>query len=77
VESPRFPRVPGARVTPATSSHRAADLLHEARTFERSGCVTEAMQGYIAAVDAAQRNGEWALQAEALRRVAVLHHHRN
>jgi putative nucleotidyltransferase with HDIG domain len=77
VESSRFPRVPGARVTPATSSHRAADLLHEARTFERSGCVTEAMQGYIAAVDAAQRNGEWALQAEALRRVAVLHHHRN
>ena len=35
------------------------------------------MQGYVAAVDAAQRNGEWALQAEALRRLAVLHHHRN
>jgi len=39
--------------------------------------MTEAMQGYMAAVDAAQRNGEWALQAEALRRVAVLHHHRS
>ena len=72
-----LPRPPGARGTPSTSSYRTADLLHEARTFERSGCVTEAMQYYMAAVDAAQRNGEWALQAEALRRVAVLHHHRS
>jgi putative nucleotidyltransferase with HDIG domain len=62
---------------PATGAYRAADLLHEARTHERSGCVTEAMEFYRAAIDAAARHDEWAVQAEALRRLAVLHHHRN
>ena len=52
-----LPRPPGARGTPSTSSYRTADLLHEARTFERSGCVTEAMQYYMAAVDAARGAG--------------------
>ncbi|HJQ65658.1 MAG TPA: HD domain-containing phosphohydrolase [Gemmatimonadales bacterium] len=65
------------RLAPATSSIRPADLLHQARTYERSGCVTEAMEYYTAAIAEAERHSEWAVQSEALRRVAVLHHHRS
>ena len=45
--------------------------------YERSGCVAEAMEYYTAAIAEAERHSEWAVQAEALRRVAVLHHHRS
>lgn len=35
------------------------------------------MQCYLAAIDEAGRTGEWAIQSEALRRLAVLHHHKS
>jgi putative nucleotidyltransferase with HDIG domain len=39
--------------------------------------MTEAMTGYAAAIEAAGRSGEHRVKAEALRRLAVMHHHRN
>jgi putative nucleotidyltransferase with HDIG domain len=55
----------------------AADLLHEARARERNACIPEAIQGFEAAISTAERNGERAVLAEALRRLAVVLHHRN
>ncbi len=56
---------------------RAADLLHAAREQERAGCIPEAIERYESAIEAAQRDGEHALLAEALRRLAVQRHHRS
>jgi putative nucleotidyltransferase with HDIG domain len=55
----------------------AADLLHEARARERAACIPEAIKCYEAAVAAADRTDERAVLAEALRRLAVVRHHRN
>ncbi len=59
------------------TSRSAADLLHEARSRERNACIPEAIHGYEAAISTAERNGERAVLAEALRRLAVVLHHRN
>jgi putative nucleotidyltransferase with HDIG domain len=64
------------RALPDTTAIRAADLLHEARTHERAGCLVEAMACYQQALAEARRTEAWTVQAEALRRLAVLHHHR-
>jgi putative nucleotidyltransferase with HDIG domain len=55
----------------------ASDLLHEARSRERAACIPEAIQHYEVAIATAERTGERAVLAEALRRLAVLRHHRN
>src|SRR2546430_1509241 len=55
---------------------RAADLLHEARARERTGCMPEAVAAYEAAIAAAALAGEHPVLAEALRRLAVVRHHR-
>ena len=55
----------------------AADLLHDARARERAACIPEAIKCYEAAIAAADRLGERAVLAEALRRLAVVRHHRN
>jgi putative nucleotidyltransferase with HDIG domain len=55
----------------------AADLLHDARGKERAACIPEAIQSYEASISAAERSGERAILAEALRRLAVVLHHRN
>jgi len=55
----------------------AGDLLHEARARERAACIPEAIQCYEAAIATADRTGERAVLAEALRRLAVVRHHRN
>src|SRR5258708_15315571 len=66
------PRVPGpGAVAPA------ADLLHEARASERAGCIPEAIERYEAAIAGAERTGERAILAEALRRLAVVRHQCN
>ena len=57
--------------------YRAGDLLARAREFERAGCIPEAMDAYDSAVAAAEGSGERTVLAEALRRLAVMHHHRN
>src|SRR6185503_15666351 len=44
---------------------------------ERGACIPEAIQFYEAAIAAAERAGERAVLAEALRRLAVVRHHRN
>lgn len=54
----------------------AADLLHEARARERAACIPEAVASYEAAIAAAEPAGEQAVLAEALRRLAVVRHHR-
>ena len=66
------PRTPGpGAVRPA------ADLLHEARASERAGCIPEAIERYEAAIAGAERTGERAVLAEALRRLAVVRQKRN
>src|SRR5437016_9598687 len=55
---------------------RAADLLHEARARERTGCMPGGLAAYAAAIGAAARAGEHPVLAEALRRLAVVRHHR-
>jgi putative nucleotidyltransferase with HDIG domain len=51
--------------------------LHEARARERAACIPEAIQLYEAAISTAERTGEKAVLAEALRRLAIALHHRN
>ncbi len=54
-----------------------AELLQQARAHERAGAMAEALRGYTAAIESAERNAERGLLAEALRRLGVVHHHRN
>jgi len=51
--------------------------LRDARAHERAGSIAEAFDCYRAAVSEAASAGEQQVEAEALRRLAVLHHHRN
>src|SRR5688572_9738257 len=52
----------------------AADLLHDARSRERAGCVPEAADCYLSAIEAAEKSGERSVLCEALRRLAILRH---
>jgi putative nucleotidyltransferase with HDIG domain len=63
---------------PATErpAFHAADRLHQGRGQERAGRVLEAVESYHDACLEAERSGEWAIQSQALRRLAVLHHRR-
>jgi putative nucleotidyltransferase with HDIG domain len=55
----------------------AADLLIQARALERAVCMAEAVASYEAAIAAADATGgERAALSEALRRLAVIRHHR-
>lgn len=56
---------------------RTAELLLEARRFERNGRIREAMDCCMAAVAEAAWCGAWAAQAVGLRRLGVLHRQRN
>lgn len=51
--------------------------MREGRTHERAGAIAQAFDCYRAAVDEAATAGDAGVEAEALRRLAVLHHHRN
>jgi putative nucleotidyltransferase with HDIG domain len=51
--------------------------LELARAHERAGAIAEAFSCYRAAAEAAAGNGEHGIEAEVLRRLAVLHHRRN
>ncbi len=55
----------------------ATDLVHDARERERAGCIQEAIECYEAAIAQSERAGEHTVLAEALRRLAVLKHHRD
>jgi putative nucleotidyltransferase with HDIG domain len=65
------------RVYPDRPAGTPDELIREARTRERDGCIAEAMEGYRAAIAIAETDGPQRALAEALRRLAVLHHHRN
>jgi putative nucleotidyltransferase with HDIG domain len=52
----------------------AADLLHDARSRDRAGCLPEAIAAYQSTIAAAEQSGERAVLAEALRRLAVVRH---
>jgi len=65
------------QAAPRAPVRPAADLLHDARARERAACIPEAIKCYEAAIAAADRLGERAVLAEALRRLAVVRHHRN
>jgi putative nucleotidyltransferase with HDIG domain len=54
----------------------AADLLIEARALERAVCMAGAAASYQAAIAAADATGERAVLSEALRRFAIIRHHR-
>ena len=54
----------------------AADLLIEARALERAVCMAGAAASYEAAIAAADATGESAVLSEALRRLAIIRHHR-
>ena len=56
---------------------QSADLLREARDHERAGRMPEAVKSYEAAVQAAERDAQYGVLAEALRRLGVVHHHRD
>src|SRR5437762_6600675 len=59
------------------TARSAADLLAAALRGERTGYVAEAIDGYEAAIAEAERAGEGAVLAEALRRLAILRRHRD
>jgi putative nucleotidyltransferase with HDIG domain len=61
----------------STHASGAAELLQQARVHERAGAMAEAVQHYIAAIESAEQNGQPGVLAEALRRLGVVHHHRN
>ncbi|MFN2397323.1 MAG: HD domain-containing phosphohydrolase [Gemmatimonadaceae bacterium] len=56
---------------------RAQSLLADARARERGGNISEAMECYEGAIVEAERCSARAVLAEALRRLAVVYHHRN
>src|SRR5213080_2535567 len=71
------PSMPSPGKAGVTEQRQAADFLHEARERERAACLPEAIACYEAAVAAAERAGERAVLAEALRRLAVVRRHRS
>ncbi len=67
---------PAAQRAPEYSPRSAAAYLNEGRERERAGAVAEALVAYEQAIALAERTGETALVAEALRRLGVAQHHR-
>ncbi len=59
---------------PGRRGRYAADLLDEARAREQAARIPEALASYAAAIAAAELAGNWAVLAEALRRLAVVRH---
>lgn len=59
------------------SARRGVDWLHDARERECAGCIPEAITCYQAAIEAAERNEEQTVLAEALRRLAVARQRRD
>ncbi len=58
------------------TSPASGAALQEGRERELAGCLPEAITCYESAIAAAERSGEAAVLAEALRRLAVVRHHR-
>jgi putative nucleotidyltransferase with HDIG domain len=69
------PRACASGTVPASSDAR--DLVSDARGRERAGCISEAIAFYESAIAQAEAQGDDAVLAEALRRLAVVRHRRN
>jgi putative nucleotidyltransferase with HDIG domain len=69
--------LPEAQGALTSGPSRSTELLQQARAHERAGAMNEAVQCYAAAIALAERNAEPGILAEALRRLGVVHHHRN
>src|SRR6266480_3045396 len=63
-------KIASGQAGPRAPARSAADVLHETRAREGTVGLTEAAAGYEAAIEAAERAGERAVLAEALRRRA-------
>ena len=72
-------RLPGnrAHALPLPPEGDAALVLRDAQGRELAGCLSEAIEGYRAAIDAAERSATPAVRVEALRRLAVAHYRRD
>src|SRR5438876_9493526 len=70
-------KIASGQAGPRAPARSAADVLHETRAREGTVGLTEAAAGYEAAIEAAERAGERAVLAEALRRLAVVRHKSN
>jgi putative nucleotidyltransferase with HDIG domain len=68
---------PRERRTGIAGLRRAADILANARTHERAGRISEAMDGFEAAIAEAERTSEHTTLCEALRRLAVVSYYRD
>ena len=72
-------RLPGdrAHAVPLTRTRDAALVLRDARGRELAGCLPEAIEGYQAAIVAAERSAAQEVRVEALRRLAVARYRMN
>lgn len=75
--TPDLRSLPLARWTQETEPHRAGEFLREGRAHELGGCMTEALQCYTAAIEAAEQAREREILAESLRRSGIVHHQRS
>lgn len=55
----------------------AAEILAAARDHERNGRLADSIREYQSAIDAAEREDAGSVLSDALRRLAVIRHHRN
>jgi putative nucleotidyltransferase with HDIG domain len=60
-----------------TSASAAAARLAEARGHDQAGRLAEAAVAYQAAIEAAATGADIRIRIEALRRLSIVHHHRN
>jgi len=67
-----IPSFPGELRAPA-----AAERLAEARSHDQAGRLTEAALAYQSAIEAANAPEDLRIRIESLRRLSVVHHHRN
>jgi putative nucleotidyltransferase with HDIG domain len=65
------PRPPNPELRPA------GDQLRKGRAHDRAGRLDDAVAAYERALEVAEKSGEWAVLAEAQRRLSVIHHRRN
>ncbi len=68
--------VPGHSTARHTSFSEAQHQVRQARAQERTGCVDDAVRGYLWAIHLAERDDEPQVLSEALRRLSVIHHMR-
>ena len=61
---------------PSRPARSGVEWLEEARKWEQAGLVPEAIACYESAIASGEAGGEGRIQAEGLRRLAVLRHHR-